>query len=57
MTVHYKYCQDQSTIHLSITDPVPHSPGKQVDFSNEEEGISAPALQLLRLQLSSSATI
>lgn len=44
VAAHNKHCQDQVNIYLSITDPVPLSPGKQVDFSDEDEGASALAL-------------
>ena len=47
---HNKHCQDQANIYLFITDPVPLSPGKQVDFShedgNEDENEGASALAL-----------
>ena len=54
VAAHNKHCQDQANIHLSITDLVPLSPGKQVDFSNEDEGASTPALQPSGSKLSSS---
>jgi hypothetical protein len=49
-----KHCQDQANIHLSINDPVPLSLGEQVDFSDEDEGISAPALKLSGFKMSPS---
>lgn len=45
VAAHNKCCQDQANTHLSITDPVPPSPGKQVDNNNEDENAPAPALQ------------
>jgi hypothetical protein len=54
---HNKHCQDQANIHLSITDFVLLSPGKQVDFNNEGEGVSAPALQPSGSKPTSSTTV
>ena len=57
VAAHNKYCQDQDQANIYLTDPVPLSLGKQVDFSNEDEGASAPALQLSGFKPFPSATV
>ena len=57
VAAHNKHCRDQANSHLFITDPTPLSPGNQVDFSNEDEGTYAPALQWSDSKQASSAAV
>jgi len=44
VAAHDEHFHDQAKRHLSFSDPGPLSPGKQVDFGDEDEGAFVPAL-------------